>query len=221
MCTVINSSDESNYQFGEALSSSLFLVYPVVYNSDNTLQLKECFIGKRDKFYDIVLNNNVLKRLVPKSIFYKYFSDINDLLKTSTSSEKHIIKTNMFFGCCFLVDSKKFEQIGMLDEETFLYYEEHILSTKACNKGYEMLLSLDSSVLHLQGASSNKSKTKWFEYISKVYYLRKYKGFSKIFIRFDMFVNEIFSFLKCPSIMELKNNSRNIGEAKEKIKKYL
>lgn len=221
MCTVINSSDESNYQFGEALSSSLFLVYPVVYNSDNTLQLKECFIGKRDKFYDIVLNNNVLKRLVPKSIFYKYFSDINDLLKTSIISKKISIKTNMFFGFCFLVDSKKFQDIDMLDEETFLYYEEHILSTKALKNGYKMHLVLDAKVKHLQGASSDISKAKWFEYVSKVYYLAAYKNYWRFFIKVDFIFNVIYSFMKCRNINDFSKNYKNIKEAKLKIKKYL
>lgn len=214
--TVKKKSDDKNCQLNNP-----FLVYPIVYNRDKTLQLRECFIGQRDKFYDIILNNNVLIKLVPKNIFYKYFSDINNLLKSKKSSEENLIKTNMFFGCCFLVDSKKFKEIEMLDEETFLYYEENILSTKALNKGFEMFLSLDSSVIHLQGASSDKSKTKWFEYVSKVYYLREYKKISKLFIKFDMVINEIFSYLKCRRLLDFKNNSKNISEAKRKIKKYL
>lgn len=216
--TILNKSDDTNYQF-----KTPFLVYPVVYNIDKTLQLKECFVGKRDRFYDIILNNNVLSKLVPKGVFYKYFCDIENLLKNKNSERdnNNVVKTNMFFGCCFAVDSKKFEEIGMLDEETFLYYEENVLSTKALKKDYDMVLSLDSSVIHLQGASSDKSKTKWFEYVSKVYYLRRYKKVSKTFIKFDLKINEIFSFLKCRNLNEIKNNKANIKNAKGKIKKYL
>ena len=214
LCTVINNSDDNESQFSGTLDTNLFLVYPVVYNSDNSLQLNECFVGRRNWFYDIFLNNNVLKKLACKKIFSKYFKKIENI-------KADYIETNMFFGCCFLVDSKKFEALGMLDEETFLYYEEHILSTKALNSGYKMNLVLNAKVKHLQGASSDISKSKWFEYVSKVYYFRKYKGYGKLFIKFDFIFNEIYSFLKCRSIRDFKENCKNIGEAKVKIKKYL
>jgi len=88
-------------------------------------------------------------------------------------------------GCCMLVDNKKIAEIGYLDENTFLYYEESILAERLIKKGYRAAVSLNTEVVHLHDANAikNMKLSKRFVYQKQYgksfeYYLRKYRHFS-------------------------------------------
>ena len=50
-----------------------------------------------------------------------------------------ISQVDVISGCFFCISSKVLEQIGFLDENVFLYYEENILSSKLKNIGKNLL----------------------------------------------------------------------------------
>lgn len=153
------------------------LVYPFVMNKDGTVQCKECMIGTRDVFYDFFVLRDKINRVLPMNIKKKYFINVENI--------KNPINSTMYFGCCYMVDVKKYTDVDMLDENVFLYYEENILSTKYLNKGYNMTFVPNAKIFHLCGASSNSEKTKRYVKKSRYYYLRYYKKYNKLLCYID------------------------------------
>lgn len=88
-----------------------------------------------------------------------------------------------FDGCCFMVNSEAYKKVGMLDETTFLYYEEDILSEKMYQHGMEMYLIPSSRIVHLGGGSTSNViniKLELSGIKSRMYYMRKYRRMPRI-----------------------------------------
>ncbi|HEU4670771.1 MAG TPA: glycosyltransferase family 2 protein [Dyella sp.] len=60
-------------------------------------------------------------------------------------------------GCCLLLRTDAFHQIGGFDERFFLYYEDDDLCLRLRRAGYECLIEPSASVFHVGGASSTPS----------------------------------------------------------------
>lgn len=61
-------------------------------------------------------------------------------------------------GCCLLIRRKALEQIGLLDESYFAYYEDIDWSLRARNKGYKIVYVPESKIWHAVGAASKDIK---------------------------------------------------------------
>ncbi|MGO4994995.1 hypothetical protein ACTQ5F_08195 [Jeotgalibaca porci] len=89
-------------------------------------------------------------------------------------------------GAFMVVDVQKFVDVGMFDEQTFLYAEELILSEKLLKNGYSTYYVNEVSIMHEGGYTTGKSMTpinklkKRFE--SELYYYIKYKNVSPLII---------------------------------------
>ena len=84
-------------------------------------------------------------------------------------------------GSFMLVDACVFNEIGMFDEHTFLYYEEPILAEKLAKVGKTMYFDSDVEIVHYEGGSTKRNlKREKIEMDSRVYYLREYKHINKI-----------------------------------------
>lgn len=84
-------------------------------------------------------------------------------------------------GCCMLLDNSVMEQIGYMDEYTFLYCEENILAEMLLNKGYRCVCAVNTSVVHNHSYTTKSvlSKKKFIDtnLRSFSYYLKKYRRF--------------------------------------------
>ena len=84
-------------------------------------------------------------------------------------------------GSFMLVDAHVFNEIGMFDEHTFLYFEEPILAEKLARVGKAMYFDSDVEVVHYEGGSTTRNrKREQIEMESKIYYMRKYKHVNKV-----------------------------------------
>ena len=84
-------------------------------------------------------------------------------------------------GSFMLVDACVFNEIGMFDEQTFLYYEEPILAEKLAKIGKAMYFDSDVEIVHYEGGSTKRNrKREKIEMDSRVYYLREYKHINKV-----------------------------------------
>lgn len=84
-------------------------------------------------------------------------------------------------GSFMLVNAAVFNEVGMFDEHTFLYYEEPILAEKLAKIGKAMYFDSDVDVVHYEGGSTKRNrKREKIEMDSRVYYLREYKHINKI-----------------------------------------
>ena len=67
------------------------------------------------------------------------------------------IEMERIHGCCLMIRRKALEQIGMLDEQFFMYDEDMDWCLRAREKGWKLWLIPDSTVVHLGGQTSGRS----------------------------------------------------------------
>lgn len=127
----------------------------------------------------------------------------------------------MVSGCCFAVDADKFEQIGGLDENVFLYNEENILSFKLSQAGFRLIEDPNTYVVHDHGFTTGvNSLFVDKEFIkSSLYFWRTYEKLSKPSIYF------LWLFLTgkiiIKSIIKKYNTNGKLWSAIKETKSYL
>ena len=114
-------------------------------------------------------------------------------------------------GCCMLVNLSIMDKIGYMDENTFLYYEEHILSEKLLTSGYKIGNCYSTSLLHNHSATvkSIYGLTGYLKLINKSYYYlcKYYRRFNTI----QCWLCLIFLDMK-ESLLWYKRNIRRKGK---------
>ncbi len=101
------------------------------------------------------------------------FKKINFVIKTDKNNP---VEVERIAGCCMFFDTRFFKEIGLLDENVFLYGEEAIISSMIKRKRKRIIFLPTVEVLHLHTPPS-KNLYKYF-IKSRKYYLRNYKNYS-------------------------------------------
>ena len=89
------------------------------------------------------------------------------------------------YGCCMLLKNKAMAGIDCMDERTFLYGEEQILSERLIHKGFSTFYDSEVSVTHKESGTlktvSKRSKELRIRESekSREIYLKEYRGFPK------------------------------------------
>ncbi|MCF8381285.1 MAG: glycosyltransferase family 2 protein [Bacteroidales bacterium] len=84
-------------------------------------------------------------------------------------------ETEFAHGCAMMVSRKVIEEVGLMPEEYFLYYEEHDWSTTIKKHGYKIFYEPKSLILHKESMSVEKNsilKT-YFINRNRVLYMRR------------------------------------------------
>lgn len=110
-------------------------------------------------------------------------------------------KIYRFSGCCFMIRSKDFEDVGMFDENTFLYFEEDILCYKLEKRGFQSYHKSDAVIQHHHGKTtgSNNFLVESEMFISEMYYFTKYKNINYFYLTFlylDRIITPLINILK-------------------------
>lgn len=90
------------------------------------------------------------------------------------------------YGCCMLLRNKAMAEVDCMDERTFLYGEEDILSERLVQKGYRTYYEPTVSITHLGSVSVKKSSPDSKRRMLKVQqesrelYLKEYRHYSRI-----------------------------------------
>lgn len=66
----------------------------------------------------------------------------------SQAKGQKLIEVPVVEGCCFFIRRRVWEQIGLLDERMFLFFEEDILAHKVHQKGWKIGVLPQASFLH-------------------------------------------------------------------------
>ena len=87
-------------------------------------------------------------------------------------------------GSCILFRSRAIADVGLFDENTFLYWEEYIIGSKLAERGWKLLLNPDAGVTHKgESCIKNLNLKSWARYWSiksELYYIRNYASLNTI-----------------------------------------
>ncbi len=106
---------------------------------------KQVSAWKQPDFGECVLDEIFLVKRILKKFAHGY-----------SSNEKEI-KVDVIPGCFFICTLELMNEIGYFDENTFLYYEENILSYKIKLNGKQNYLLTDISYIHNHSTTINKN----------------------------------------------------------------
>ncbi len=105
-------------------------------------------------FQDALLNVVYIHQyLRPKLLFYK-----------ESHYDQTLVDVEVVSGCFFLIDSKALEDVNYFDENTFLYYEENIISKKMQSIKKRISINTDVSVFHNHSITIDKNINKMNKY---------------------------------------------------------
>lgn len=147
--------------------------------------------------------NKIIRRYFNMMTFAKWNKKNSDIDYDGKSGYKYWV-----MGCFFIVDSNKFNEVGMFDENTFLYGEEMILSERMNNKGYSVYFLNDIEVIHYQGGTTknvlDSIGSEEISFKSNIYYFEQYRKTSRLMINIS---KVSFAIYKCsyPWKMRAKN----------------
>lgn len=98
-----------------------------------------------------------------------------------------VYRTDWITGCAILVRASVLNEIGLLDEHYFAYFEDVDWSLRMRNGGYELKVVADSTIYHEAGAASKQKKRGAEGYLNprvhflnvrnQLFQLRKYSRF--------------------------------------------
>lgn len=138
------------------------------------------------------------------TFFYDFLWPLQYLKKKEENSNWNVDKQVTGFcdkisGCCLFIKSDFLKEINFLDETTFLYCEEAILSKQVLNANKKILYVHDCVANHehiKQDKSSPKGRMKIF-LRSRRYYIRKYSGYGRIKKALALFSNKVEETIWC------------------------
>jgi GT2 family glycosyltransferase len=112
------------------------------------------------------------------------FSEIRSLYGLDKSSGAENIKssgkvlsTGVVSGACLMVRRKMLDEIGLLDENIFMFSEEIDLCRRAHEAGYRVVQVPSARVVHCEGGSTGHDERRLLLlYKGKLYYFRKHSG---------------------------------------------
>jgi len=155
------------------------VVAPRMFNSNNIPIRRSCW-KIRTFWLDIIHSTRVLELL-----FYR------KLRQGEYSKEDFVnpkLEVEAISGAFFMIRYDIFKEIGMFDENIFLFYEEDILAKKLKKKNYKTISLNNEKFIHYESHTIGKTFNYYEKmkqlYKSKIYYHKTYNhiNFLQIFI---------------------------------------
>lgn len=149
--------------------SSVGVIAPRMFNKDNN-PIRRSSWKMRTFGLDVIHSTRILEIL-----FYK-------ILRNGEYSDKEYetekLEVEAISGAFFIIKSNVLKEIGMFDEEVFLFYEEDILAKMLKKKEYKTISLNSEKFIHYEsqtiGKTFNYYKKMRQLFISKMYYHKNY-----------------------------------------------
>lgn len=125
--------------------------------------------------------------LVDRQPFYSLKKAVKKLSRRKYDADIRYEFDGMVSGCCFLIDAAVFEEIGLFDENVFLYSEERIISIKLKELGYKVRYEPLAAVIHMEGKTTGSIGNPFADfhrYASDYYAVTRYCRASKAQMEF-------------------------------------
>ena len=125
---------------------------------------------------DVVHSTRVLEILFYRSLRKGEYSE--------EDYKKEFLEVEAISGAFFIIRYNVLKEIGMLDEEVFLFYEEDILAHKLKQKGLKTISLNSEKFIHYESQAIGKSLNYYKKmkqlYKSKIYYHKTYNNIKLI-----------------------------------------
>ncbi len=188
ICLITNDVIEKLIKKIDSLSD-IGLIGPKVIGLKNETQSPEPFVSFWNRYFWIYWLTPFLNKKQKGRIFKLNYSE------TAIEGVHYKI-----MGSFFLMKHQDFIDCGMMDENTFLYAEEVILSERLKSIGKNCYYYPSVSVLHDHGytTSNSFSKAKIYKlkFESEAYYYRRYKDVSSLSIKIGKLSLDLYLKLK-------------------------
>ena len=186
----INNSDKihiikNKNNVGFARANNQAVKYSIKNGFDYVLLLNNDTLIKNDLIDSLIQQSSTLNQKIIQPLILNYDGSkiwnaggkINNFFGTFQTLEKgkgfknfkrNRTYTDWFTGCCVLIKSEIFNDIGYFDERFFAYYEDIDFSIRLKKMGYSIALITDSYLQHYESASSksiNKSEGNLSPYV--------------------------------------------------------
>ena len=144
------------------------LVGPKILNPDGSLQ-PQC--QHFPSIWNHLCQTLGLNKLFPKSGFFS-----EPFMKYWAHDETR--KVDVINGCFWLVRRKAIEEIGLLDEDFFIYGEDIDWCRRFHEAGWDVLFYPEARAIHIGGASSDNAPVRFYLEMQKadLHYWRKHHG---------------------------------------------
>lgn len=208
---------KSQRNLGFSGGNNLGIKYAQKYNPDYFLLLNNDTIVEPDflsHLQENISSNEVIGICVPKIIYYTnpqivwyaggYFSKLRGSGFTiGEGKNRNLYTKNKFVtfatGCCLLIKAKIFDEVGLMDENYFLYNEDMDYCIRCSNAGYKILFVANSVIYHKVSKSTKRSNnllplyyvTRNRLYLTKKI-LTKYFFLSFFIIFFTFFIKSLY-----------------------------
>ena len=178
-------------------------------NFQNSIKLN------KDSFNEYIFQHTYLSNFFRKKLRKIYIEN---------SKINKRINVYWISGSFFMFDLEKLSNIERFDPNTFLFYEEYILSEKILKTNYEIIYEPMALVLHYHAISTGGGvniNTKIENFKSEIYFLTKYKQYNLLKIVLIFIIRNaeaIYTFGKAREIDKIRKfmvNSMMIIGSKE------
>lgn len=205
-CDITVIRNNSNYGFGGGNNTGLKYIlgrggfdYVWLLNSDTVVDEralcalvdeaekdeKAAFVGSVIRYYD----NPGTIQAIGGGWFFPYIGLAGlymrnrrvEALKT-LRSEDVLKKINYLMGASILIRTDALTDVGLFDEDFFLYAEELDLIHRAKKKGWKIAVAMDSHVFHKDSASTREMKEFYYYYLykSNIIFIKKNYGWPHV-----------------------------------------
>jgi len=145
---VLNNAIDKTLSFADAHPESTVVGCRVL-NTDRTLQ-PTCFMFP--SILNMLLSTTYLYKLFSKSKFF-------GRERMTWWNRNDIREVDVVTGCFMLVRREAIEQVGLMDEQFFMYGEETDWCYRFKQAGYKVMFTPCAEIIHLGGQSTQKKAT--------------------------------------------------------------
>lgn len=121
------------------------------------------------------------------------------------------LNSDFISGCSMIIRAEVFKEVGLLDEDFFLYWEDADFSVRAKRAGYRLMVSAKSQIFHFEKSQEKKeNKVYWLVISGLIFFKKNCPLWLKPWIFFFIIIRKI------KNKIDLRLRKNSINEAVKK-----
>ncbi len=137
--------------------------------------------------------------------YIKKYSLVKSIVKFL---ERKVQEVELVSGACMLIRREAMEEVGLLDENLFLYFEEPDFCKRIRTHGYKIIFLPQAKIIHKLGQTMNKigSQSNLHYIKSQIYYYRKHNSyFQQLLLKYYIYLKYFYYFAFSKNKFEKEN----------------